>query len=298
MALMARKGQVKPNDRPSPGPKGNTEGPVLPETSPNASGAGNSAPPPKPPEEKKGWWKSWGSDVTHGALDVVGVIPVVGEPFNLIGAGVYVLEGDYVSAGLDLAAMWPAGGQAATVTKYGAKGTKAVVEQVEKKAAKEVEAQAAEAAGSKAGKEAAEASGEKAAKASENASGGGYVNGPKKRSPRKPNREKWEKEGGTVKDHPDGSTTYTRKDGTSVTYNKEGYPDFSKHSVAEVKIDGLKGQYGPDEKIANKAIGLDKTPDNYVWHHVEDGKTMQLVPKDIHAAFPHTGGASVIRGGG
>lgn len=143
MALMARKGQVKPNDRPSPGPKGNTEGPVLPETSPNASGAGNSAPPPKPPEEKKGWWKSWGSDVTHGVLDVVGVIPVVGEPFNLIGAGVYVLEGDYVSAGLDLAAMWPAGGQAATVTKYGVKGGKVVVEQVEKKAAKEAEEQAA-----------------------------------------------------------------------------------------------------------------------------------------------------------
>ncbi len=55
---------------------------------------------------------------------------------------------------------------------------------------------------------------------------------------------------------------------------------------------------GPDEKMANKAIGLDRTPDNYVWQYVQDGKTMQLVPKDIHAAFPHTGGASVIRGGG
>lgn len=170
---MARKGQVKPNDRPSPGPKGNTEGPVLPETSPNASGAGNSAPPPKPPEEKKGWWKSWGSDVTHGVLDVVGVIPVVGEPFNLIGAGVYVLEGDYVSAGLDLAAMWPAGGQAATVTKYGVKGGKAVVEQVEKKAAKEAEEQAA--------KQAEEAAAKRGGKNTD----GGHV----KKEPKSPREE-------------------------------------------------------------------------------------------------------------
>lgn len=139
---MSGQGKVKPNHRPSPGPIGNTQGLIVPQTSPNASGAGNSAPPPKPPEEKKGWWASWGSDVTHGVLDVVGMIPVVGEPFNLVGAGVYALEGDYVSAALDLAAMWPAGGQAATATKYGAKGTKVVVEQVDKKAAKEIEEQA------------------------------------------------------------------------------------------------------------------------------------------------------------
>jgi hypothetical protein len=165
-----RLGRVKPNNRPSPGPLGNTQGPILPETSPNASGAGNSAPPPKPPEEKNGWWKRWGSDVTHGVLDVVGMIPVVGEPFNAVGAGVYALEGDYVSAALDVAAMWPAGGQAATAAKYGVEGGKAVVKEAEKKGAKKAE----EAAVKKGGKN----------------GDGGHVKGPTKRRPRKPNKEK------------------------------------------------------------------------------------------------------------
>ena len=57
------------------------------------------------------------------------------------------------------------------------------------------------------------------------------------------------------------------------------------------------GDNRPDAKLANEAVGLKGTPDGYVWHHVEDGKTMQLIPKDIHDAFPHTGGASIIRNG-
>jgi len=35
-----------------------------------------------------------------------------------------------------------------------------------------------------------------------------------------------------------------------------------------------------------------------VWHHVEDGKTMLLIPKDIHKAAAHTGGIAVIRARG
>lgn len=140
--IQVRIGRVKPNNQAKPGPIGNTQGIIVPETSPNPNG--NSAPIPQaPPGEQQGWWKSWGSAVTHGVLDVVGMIPVVGEPANLIGAGIYALEGDYVSAGMDLAAMWPAGGQAATAAKYGRKAGGAVLEQAEKRAAQEA-AQAAE----------------------------------------------------------------------------------------------------------------------------------------------------------
>ena len=35
----------------------------------------------------------------------------------------------------------------------------------------------------------------------------------------------------------------------------------------------------------------------YTWHHVEDGKTMQLGPTGIHKDVKHTG-AAVIRNGG
>ncbi|MYM59083.1 hypothetical protein GTG28_07590 [Vibrio sp. OCN044] len=37
------------------------------------------------------------------------------------------------------------------------------------------------------------------------------------------------------------------------------------------------------------------TPSGHVWHHVENGKTMQLISKDIHNAARHTGGAAILR---
>jgi hypothetical protein len=60
---------------------------------------------------------------------------------------------------------------------------------------------------------------------------------------------------------------------------------------------GSGGVYVSCPLISNKAVGLDETPDGYVWHHVEDGRTMQLIPASIHAAR-HTGGAAVIKNGG
>jgi A nuclease of the HNH/ENDO VII superfamily with conserved WHH len=113
--------------------------------------------------------------------------------------------------------------------------------------------------------------------------------------PRRPNRKKWEKKGGKVIDNADGTTTYITKDGVAIKYSDKGFPDFSAHTEASVEVKGLVGKYGPDAKLANEAIGLSKTPKDYVWHHVEDGMTMQLIPKAIHDAFPHTGGASIIR---
>lgn len=33
----------------------------------------------------------------------------------------------------------------------------------------------------------------------------------------------------------------------------------------------------------------------YTWHHVEDGRTMQLIPQRLHNAVRHTGGCAVIK---
>jgi hypothetical protein len=85
---------------------------------------------------------------------------------------------------------------------------------------------------------------------------------------------------------------------SGVEFTEQGFPDFSPYSVAEVEINGLTGDYATDEALANNAAGFDATPDDYVWHHVEDGTTMQLVPKEIHSAVRHTGGSAVIRNGG
>jgi filamentous hemagglutinin len=60
----------------------------------------------------------------------------------------------------------------------------------------------------------------------------------------------------------------------------------------------LTGNYAIDAAKANSVLGLKSTPTGYVWHHVEDAMTMQLVPQDLHWAVRHTGGAAVINAGG
>jgi hypothetical protein len=63
-----------------------------------------------------------------------------------------------------------------------------------------------------------------------------------------------------------------------------------------LRVKRLTGDRGRDRILANRA-GLDKEPKGYVWHHVEDGKTMQLIPKKIHRDTGHTGGAILLRVG-
>lgn len=118
------------------------------------------------------------------------------------------------------------------------------------------------------------------------------------KKPRKPSLKNKHIDHSKTTKHPDGSVTYYDKAGNSVTYNKDGWPDFSKYSKADVQVNGMNGVYRHDASLANQAAGLKGTPDGYVWHHVQDGRTMQLIPQNIHNAFQHTGGASIIRGGG
>ena len=152
--------RVRPNNQPPPGPIGNTTGIVVPDTAPNPHG--NSAPPIKPTEPEKSWWSRWGSDVVHTGLDVVGLIPGVGEIADGANALIYLAEGDKVNAAISAAAMIPGAGMAATGAKYGKKAVGAAVE----------------AGGKKAGREASEAVGQQGAKngdeaAAKKADGGG-----------------------------------------------------------------------------------------------------------------------------
>ncbi|WP_258073337.1 hypothetical protein [Brevibacillus laterosporus] len=82
------------------------------------------APPPPPPEEKKGFWDSL-LDGVQLALDVVGMIPGVGEIADLANAGISLARGDYAGAALSLAACVPFAGWAATGTKFVKKGMNA-----------------------------------------------------------------------------------------------------------------------------------------------------------------------------
>jgi YD repeat-containing protein len=83
----------------------------------------------------------------------------------------------------------------------------------------------------------------------------------------------------------------------SVRFTQEGFPVFTPYAKASVDLKGLTGNYNKDAAMANSAVGLSSTPKGYVWHHVENGRTMQLIPRDIHNAVRHTGGSAVIRYG-
>jgi len=85
---------------------------------------------------------------------------------------------------------------------------------------------------------------------------------------------------------------------SGVQFTNQGFPNFSRYAQAQVEIEGLTGNYARDAAMANKAVGLEATPGGYVWHHVENGTTMQLVPQDVHNTTRHTGGAAVIQNGG
>lgn len=153
-----KKAEIQPNAYAPPGPIGNTQGLVVPKTEPNAGG--DSAPVVKAAAEEEGWWKSWGSDWSHGILDVVGLVPVFGEVADLANAGIYAAEGDYVNAGISVAAMVPGLGMAATGAKVGTKVVGAAAEGAGKAAGREV----AETAAEKAAKEAEEAAAKKGKK--------------------------------------------------------------------------------------------------------------------------------------
>lgn len=65
------------------------------------------------------------SDIGHTALDVAGMVPVIGEAADLANAGWYAAEGDYTNAALSAAAAVPFAGNAATAAKWGKKAVDA-----------------------------------------------------------------------------------------------------------------------------------------------------------------------------
>lgn len=141
-----KSGQVHPNGQPAPAAPANTTGMVTPKTSPEASGAGNSAPPIEPMEEEKGFWSSAFSAVAsldvHDALDAVGMVPGLGIAADLSNAALYAYEKDYTNAAISLAAASPIGGQAATAAKH---ATKAAAKAKAKQEAAEAAAKKADA---------------------------------------------------------------------------------------------------------------------------------------------------------
>lgn len=65
-------------------------------------------------------------DWLHSTLDVVGMVPVVGEAADLLNAGLYLSEGNLKGAAVSAAGLLP-GGQAVTGARLAGKAAKAVL---------------------------------------------------------------------------------------------------------------------------------------------------------------------------
>ncbi len=84
-------------------------------------GTGGSAAQAAAPKKEGGGWL----DILQTGLDIVGLIPGLGEIADGANALIYLARGDYANAALSAAAMIPIGGQAATAAKLGMKAADA-----------------------------------------------------------------------------------------------------------------------------------------------------------------------------
>lgn len=69
-----------------------------------------------------------------------------------------------------------------------------------------------------------------------------------------------------------------------VEFNQYGFPVFAPYAVAQVVAANRDSYHDTYDRMATEAVDFDEASDGYVWHHHQDGRTVQLVPKAIHDA--------------
>lgn len=83
-----------------------------------------------------------------------------------------------------------------------------------------------------------------------------------------------------------------------VMMSSSSNPIFEDYAIFRYESSNLTGLNGgmDDIALANMAHhGTKVDPVGYTWHHLEDGKTLILIPSDLHEAYRHTGGADFLR---
>lgn len=103
-----------------------------------------------------------------------------------------------------------------------------------------------------------------------------------------------------------GEVTEKTVNGVTRTYDGYGQLMLDDDAVMTFKSNGFTSRT-KDLDGATKALGLEKygsgtsvryNGKQYTWHHLADGKTLQLVPTDIHDMFRHTGGDALFHRAG
>ena len=97
---------------------------------------------------------------------------------------------------------------------------------------------------------------------------------------------------------------YIKEKYGDILYNSAGYPIFDKYAIARVELPNLNGLEGGaiDIRAANMMHhGTTANIPGYTWHHLEDGKTLILIPTELHdrtvSGYAHSGGAKLLRDG-
>ena len=105
--------------------------------------------------------------------------------------------------------------------------------------------------------------------------------------------DEWYKKGGTMFVAELGGDPvwfYTSKDGVTVPYIG-GEPDFAVAGCVYGELDvGAFANRNRDKSRANQMFNRSIDFENFVWHHVNDMRTMQIVDRKIHSLFTHYGG--------
>ena len=85
-----------------------------------------------------------------------------------------------------------------------------------------------------------------------------------------------------------------------IYMSRQGFPVFDDYAIARVELPDLTGLNSGSDDIAKANLahhGTTTSIPGYTWHHLEDGKTMILIPTELHEAYRHTGGADLLREG-
>ncbi|WP_281884885.1 HNH endonuclease [Paenibacillus sp. YYML68] len=116
---------------------------------------------------------------------------------------------------------------------------------------------------------------------------------------------------GRTRSNPDGLTMGELLDKYDIDGGivyKDGEPDFHDVSKGTVEIEPFSTERTDNFDRADIALAQQKgcTPEevaqwrkdnNYTWHECRDMRTMQKVPNEIHANFPHSGGIAEAKKG-
>ncbi len=238
-------------------------------------------------------------DLIQAGIDVAGIADPTPASDGL-NALISLGRGNFIDAGLSLISMVPYAGDAVAKTTKGARLAAKMAKLKTKIARKIVQVNklkkkaAEEAAGSVQRVRAAAAQAKIAAKKKKCATCKITTN---PYGSRLPADGTWTGTRGNSAWTPDPKSARAKKinsvtDGKPIPF-KDGYPDFSEYATHRVRID-MKGNHSSDFTAANKAANLKETPEGMVWHHHQDGVTMELLPKKLHNNTPHAGGNSIV----